>query len=409
MLSTYWNKIIAQGVTPGMRDGQVKKIRLINGICAYAAIIFLGFTIAYAFTDLSATFYESLVAMVLYLITIAFNRLGLVDIARAFFLIFNAILFSYFAIAHGESDGAEYLLFCSSVASMLFFESFLSVSTFFLVNVGIFFLVKYLFNHIEPFAKHAGADLYIENHLFTFLGLFMIVYFFKRENKRKELELAEQNEVLKQEKDKSERLLLNILPKDVAEELKEFGEVRPRHFDKVAVLFTDFKSFTQIASELSAEELVSDLNACFTAFDEIVKRHQVEKIKTIGDSYMCAYGLSEDGDVDIGVMIEVAKEMTAYMKGVKMTKQTSNLPYYEMRIGIHVGPVVAGIVGASKFAYDIWGDTVNIASRIESSCEIDKINISGAVYDLVKDRFHCESRGKIEIKNGGEIEMYFVS
>lgn len=400
--------MISIGVKEDMSDRLVKRIRLLNGISLYAAIVFLGFSLAYIDLSFSATFYESSVAMFLYLTTILINKLGSYHFARVFFILFNAILFSYFAVAHGEADGAEYLLFCSSVGSMLFFERFSTISFFFLFNIAAFWLAKYLFGVVEPFAAAAGDNLYIENHVFTFLGLFMIVYFFKAENQRKERELADKNKILSLEKAKSDGLLLNILPADIAEELKESGKIKPRHFEEVAVLFTDFKSFTKVSETMSAEDLVAELNSCFTAFDIIISKYEIEKIKTIGDSYMCALGLRKESNFDPSQIIMAAIEMQQHIDKIRTQNIKANKPYFEMRLGIHSGPVVAGIVGQDKFAYDIWGDTVNIASRMESVCEVDKINISHQLYNLIKDKFICTSRGNISIKNKGEISMYFV-
>lgn len=356
----------------------------------------------------SAIFYESIVAVVLYMLTIFINKLGLYNIARTFFILFNALLFSYFAVAHGEADGAEYLLFCSSVASMLFFERFSTISFFFLFNVAAFWVAKYLFDHVTPFAASAGANLYIENHVFTFLGLFMIVYFFKSENQRKEHQLVDKNEILTQEMNKSEKLLLNILPEDVAEEMKENGMIKPRHFDQVCVLFTDFKSFTQISESMTPEDLVNELDNYFTAFDKIISNYGIEKIKTIGDSYMCAYGLNKS-EFKPEKIIQASIELQQHIVDVRKKNIRDNKPFFEMRVGIHVGAVVAGIVGKKKFAYDIWGDTVNIASRLESACEVGKINISENLYLLVKDHFQCQPRGNIMMRNRGVLSMYFVN
>ncbi|MFT6808816.1 MAG: class 3 adenylate cyclase [Saprospiraceae bacterium] len=391
-----------------MSDWVIRRTRLLNGICFFAAIIFFGFSIAYVDMTFSAIFYESIVAVVLYMLTIFINKLGLYNIARTFFILFNALLFSYFAVAHGEADGAEYLLFCSSVASMLFFERFSTISFFFLFNVAAFWVAKYLFDHVTPFAASAGANLYIENHVFTFLGLFMIVYFFKSENQRKEHQLVDKNEILTQEMNKSEKLLLNILPEDVAEEMKENGMIKPRHFDQVCVLFTDFKSFTQISESMTPEDLVNELDNYFTAFDKIISNYGIEKIKTIGDSYMCAYGLNKS-EFKPEKIIQASIELQQHIVDVRKKNIRDNKPFFEMRVGIHVGAVVAGIVGKKKFAYDIWGDTVNIASRLESACEVGKINISENLYLLVKDHFQCQPRGNIMMRNRGVLSMYFVN
>lgn len=213
---------------------------------------------------------------------------------------------------------------------------------------------------------------------------------------------------IRKEKERSEELLLNILPSEVAEELKQKGYCEAKLFNAVTVLFTDFKNFTLISEKLSPNELVNEINLCYSAFDSIISRYVIEKIKTIGDSYMCASGIPVGNTAHAVDVIHAAFEMLDFMNRIKEKRREEGKPFFEIRIGCHTGPVVAGIVGIKKFAYDIWGDTVNIASRMESSGEEGKINISGTTYSLVKDKFHCIHRGKIEVKNKGGIDMYFV-
>lgn len=221
-------------------------------------------------------------------------------------------------------------------------------------------------------------------------------------------ELAEKNEIIEAERKRSDELLLNILPATTAEELKSKGAAAAKYYENVTVLFTDFKSFTQIAEQLSATELVAELDVCFKAFDNIVEKNGVEKIKTIGDAYMCVAGLPNENPKHAYAALYTALEMQAFMKQYNQQRKSQDKPILEMRVGLHSGAVVAGVVGNKKFAYDIWGDTVNIAARMESASEIGKVNISQMVYDFVKNDFICEPRGKILAKNKGEIEMYFV-
>jgi adenylate cyclase len=176
----------------------------------------------------------------------------------------------------------------------------------------------------------------------------------------------------------------------------------------VSVLFTDFKGFTSIAEKLSPEELVEELNQCFLEFDHIIDRHNLEKIKTIGDAYMCAGGIPVKNTTNPMDVVKAGLEIKEYMESLKKEKEARGEGYWEIRIGIHTGPVIAGVVGKNKFAYDIWGDAVNVASRMESSGIPGLVNISGATYDLVKDHFKCNHRGKISAKNKGEIDMYIV-
>jgi len=222
-------------------------------------------------------------------------------------------------------------------------------------------------------------------------------------------ELVEKNKIINKEKERSDNLLLNILPEEVAEELKEKGNADAKMFDDVTVMFTDFKGFTSIAEKLSAKDLVGEINYCFSAFDNIIHKYGIEKIKTIGDAYMAAGGLPVVNKTHAKDVVKAAIEINSFMDEHKQQRIREGKEIFEIRIGIHTGPVVAGIVGIKKFAYDIWGDTVNLASRMESSGEAGKVNISGSTYELVKNDFTCTYRGKIQAKNKGEIDMYFVS
>ena len=221
-------------------------------------------------------------------------------------------------------------------------------------------------------------------------------------------ELVNKNEIIAREQEKSEKLLLNILPLETANELKEKGFAIPKHYDLASVLFTDFKGFTNIAEKMTPHEVIEQLNTCFLAFDEICEKYNLEKIKTIGDSYMCAGGIPVANTSNPIDAVKAALEMQQWMLAWKMQKEANDLPAWEIRLGIHSGEVIAGVVGKNKFAYDIWGDTVNLASRMESSGEIGKVNISGTTYELVKHKFQCVYRGAIKAKNKGDVEMYFV-
>jgi class 3 adenylate cyclase len=216
------------------------------------------------------------------------------------------------------------------------------------------------------------------------------------------------NKILDQQKEQIETLVLNILPSEVAQELKVHGYAKPKYFDHVSVLFTDFKGFTKIADELSPHEVVTELNECFIAFDEIIGRYGLEKIKTIGDSYMCAGGIPTPNDDHPVKMVKAGLEIREYIRKRNEIRSSMGLPAWELRIGIHVGPIVAGVVGRKKYAYDIWGSTVNIASRMESNGEAGTVNVSAATYEFIKEQYHCTYRGKIYAKNIGEIDMYFV-
>ena len=216
------------------------------------------------------------------------------------------------------------------------------------------------------------------------------------------------NRMLDSQNAEIESLLLNILPEEVAKELQKTGNSTPRYYEKASVLFTDFKGFSSLADDLSPQEVVSELNECFVAFDEIIGKYELEKIKTIGDSYMCAGGIPTPDDGHVLKIIRASLEIQDFVIRRNNDRISRNLPPWDIRIGVNTGPLVAGVVGRKKYAYDIWGGTVNVASRMESSGEPGRVNISAATYELVKEKFTCTYRGRIYAKNIGEIDMYFV-
>jgi len=212
--------------------------------------------------------------------------------------------------------------------------------------------------------------------------------------------------LLSVEKKKSEDLLLNILPAEVAEELKEKGAANAKQFDDVTVLFTDFVNFTQAVEHMTPQQLIGELHICFKAFDEITNKYNIEKIKTIGDAYLAVAGLPTADPNHAEKIVRVAIEINAFMQDRLVELGVRTFP---VRIGIHSGSVIAGIVGVKKFSYDIWGDTVNTAARMEQNCDAGKINISQTTYELVKDKFSCVYRGEIDAKNKGSLKMYYIS
>lgn len=233
--------------------------------------------------------------------------------------------------------------------------------------------------------------------------------FARRTSRRLEVQnrkIQAQKSQIEEERQKSDRLLVNILPEEIAEELKTHGYANPRFYEAATVLFTDFLNFTRLSSQLSPEQLLAELDECFLAFDEISDKHRLEKIKTIGDAYMCAGGLPVPNDTHAVDAVSAALEMAAWLE--RRNREKPNVVLREMRIGVHTGPVVAGVVGKNKFAYDIWGDAVNLAARLEELGEPGRINVSGATCEAVKHRFSFSYRGKKEVHNKGLVDMYFI-
>jgi class 3 adenylate cyclase/predicted metal-dependent HD superfamily phosphohydrolase len=220
-------------------------------------------------------------------------------------------------------------------------------------------------------------------------------------------EIEKQKELLEKEKEKSELLLRNILPQETAAELITKGRASARSYSMASVMFTDFKGFTKIAEKMRPKELIEQLDMFFGKFDEIIEKYSLEKIKTIGDSYMCAGGLpirNQSNPIDI---VMAAMEIQNFIEDYNAQQNERDFKW-ELRIGINTGELIAGVIGKKRFAYDIWGDTVNVANRLETAGEPGKINVSGSTYEYIKDFFVCKKRGKIAVKNKGEIEMYYV-
>ncbi len=211
--------------------------------------------------------------------------------------------------------------------------------------------------------------------------------------------VIQRNKVNKERK-RSDELLLNILPSDVAEELKSTGSAEAKQYNHVTVLFTDFVNFTRISDQLGPQELVKEIHRNFTAYDKIIDKNGLEKIKTIGDAYMAVCGLPKEDPNHAAKVVAAALDIKEWMR--------ENSGAFQVRIGVNSGPVVAGIVGVKKYAYDIWGDTVNLAARMEQNSEPGKINVSQNTYKLLHDKYTFTHRGKLSAKGKGEVEMYFV-
>jgi adenylate cyclase len=241
------------------------------------------------------------------------------------------------------------------------------------------------------------AGIILISVLLLGFGLYRRYYYIKKTNK-----------IIEEERNRSDDLLLNILPAETAVELKQNGKVQAKKFDSVTVLFTDFKEFTNYSEQLSPEKLVESIDFYFSKFDEIMEKYGLEKIKTVGDAYMCAGGLPFITQDHAHRMVKAAFEIVEFVKSIQAHNEENVAPF-DVRIGVNTGPVIAGVVGTKKFAYDIWGDTVNIAARMESNGEAGKINISQDTYELVKDSFDCQFRGEVEVRNKGKMKMYFVN
>jgi class 3 adenylate cyclase len=274
------------------------------------------------------------------------------------------------------------------------------------IAIGVMYHNGYYFqSEINPKYVHS---LFISSQAGLILIIFVISSVMENAYIRSLNVLDEKNKAIQEEKERSDELLRNILPEEVMIELKQTGRTTARNYDLVTVMFVDIKDFTLISNDLAPEDLVTSIDRYFETFDMIVDSHDIEKIKTVGDAYLCAAGLPVPNTKNPVEMVDVALKFLQAVEQLKQERKLEDKTIFDIRIGIHSGPVVAGVVGTKKFAYDIWGDAVNTAARMQQNGTEGKINISGTTYELVKHRFHCTHRGRIEAKNKGLVDMYFV-
>lgn len=328
----------------------------------------------------------------------------------------NIILFALFAnpiamqwLTGGILKGDIFIFwaFLSPLTALIFRE--IKKAHFLMVLVVVSIILMGVFNeYLEQWGVYVDKDkklwLRIVNlSIGSVITYAALQYFVKNiENKKRIIDKQEQ---------RTDELLLNILPGHVAEQLKTSGTTSPALYEGATIIFTDFKDFTQYSELFTPEELIDELARCFEAFDEIVIRHGLEKIKTMGDAYMCVAGISQDKEsvvYNAERSILAGMEMAEYIRALKAEKLKEGKAYWHVRVGVHTGDVVAGVVGKKKFVFDIWGDAVNVANRLQTCSEEGRVNISATTYHLVKDYFHCSPRGQIAVKNKGEMDMYFV-
>ena len=277
---------------------------------------------------------------------------------------------------------------------------FSSISTFFIVGFS------------KGMSFNTAHEMYSLNDLiatFVVTSVFVILMNHVRiHNWRNSRKIVEQREELNRDKIKIDNLLLNILPASIAKELKENGVVQPVYYESATIVFTDFVGFTRISEKLKPAELVAELDKLFSIFDHVMDKYSLEKLKTIGDGYMFAGGVPAANKNSAMKCVLAAIEIQEQMKLVNEEKVKMGMPVFELRIGVNTGPLMAGVVGKKKFGYDVWGDSVNLASRMESSGKAGRVNISHSTYESVKDYFETEARGEVFAKNKGAIAMYFV-
>jgi guanylate cyclase len=298
-----------------------------------------------------------------------------------------AILCPLGALAFQNSKTAVYWLF-----------------VFIIFMIVVFFLENKLAINETQLPDKLVSVLFALNISGVTLLVFYLLRYFVSQSERVKQQLKHEQAMLEIEQEKSEKLLLNILPTSIAQRLKAGEKVIADEYDKAVILFADIVEFTSISQHIAPQRLVENLNNIFTHFDQLVEKYDLEKIKTIGDAYMVASGLNGIHDEQVRNMADLALSMARDIQNFSLDGHTK----CDLRIGIHIGSVTAGVIGSKKFSYDVWGDAVNTASRMESSGEAGKIQVSEEFYNYIKDDYDCLHRGKMEIKGKGQMDLYFL-
>jgi len=362
------------------------------------------YNLIYISLGYSSVILSSVLSIVVTLINLAIFKLS------GNFKVFGAsqliIILFFGLITHGilggfvDSSGLALCAILPAIGALLFSSVRTARILFVLYCLGLIVLGLYEAQSLDvPYRMPRWLSLtfFVTNFIFISVIIYFIIESFHSRMIATQLSLEK-------EKEKSDSLLHNILPAEIIEELKETGHSKARLFNHVTVLFSDFVNFTSISEHLAPEELVSEIDFCFKAFDQIMERNGMEKIKTIGDAYLAVCGMPIENEFHARNTVRAGIEILDF---IKQRKKEGGV--FDVRIGINTGSLVAGIVGVKKFAYDIWGDTVNTASRMEQNSGIGRINVSGCTYELIKNDFECTYRGKIEAKHKGMIDMYFVN
>ena len=394
-LDKWINKIIGDPLHFSLEQRLFNILTLLNGILnIFGTLGVVG--IDYFYWILGLNTISGLLLIFFYSLSRFYN------IYKSLFWPLNLLLLLYLSVDWflnaGSLGGNQYYFITAIVISITLLSKERPYLVFGLYGFVVFFLffIEYYFPDfiLGEMKRNERITDMGENFLFSIMLTGYLVYLLKMN--------------LEEERHKSDRLLKAILPEKVADELKTTLKVKPLKYETASVLFTDFTGFTKIAEQIPAEELVDKLDFCFRAFDEIIERNQLLRIKTIGDSYMAVSGLPIENPDHAKLAVRAGLEIRDFIHTHKNKQEESGHLFWDIRVGIHSGSVVAGVIGHTKFAYDIWGDTVNTASRIESVCAPGYVNVSKEIFEATKDFFHFETRGKIEVKSKGPIDLYFV-
>ena len=388
---------VREGLAPG--KAKIETIRMAMPIIAGTVHTFQG--LVYVATGLNGFVWSSVVSVAIFGVCILLLRYGQPKLAMMLAYAEVAVHVAAIQVVLGSGAGYVFYYFALVAVPFLVFrpeERLTRAVCVVYPCVATPILERY--GHTHPALVKVDADIldifYMSNVAGTLFAVLMVVWYFQAASNRAEAEIEA-------ERQRSERLLLNILPAPIAARLKAGEGTIVDHFPVVTVLFADIVGFTALTARISSGELIALLNDVFSAFDRLAEKHGIEKIKTIGDAYMVVAGLPEPLADNAAVMARMALEMVEALEASPAGKQG-----LRVRIGLHTGPVVAGVIGVKKFAYDLWGDTVNTASRMESHGEPGRVHVSHAVRELLGDRFRGTDRGMISVKGKGEMRTWFL-
>lgn len=384
---------------------EVRRIKLTNQGAALIVFFTIGFNVLYALYDfrgLSPAIYFNTFSIAVYLVVLSLNYKSRYLLAKTVMMAMGTSQLLILCWLLGFECGLNMFYFVTTFYCVMIFSETEKVPLFGLIFVSIiFYLLTYFLFSSGPGVLNPATALLVVIHVSSFLGTFIIigvfVWLFYNDVQRAE-------KLLEREHERSESLLQNILPKAVIARLKGGESTIADRYTNVTVVFSDIVDFTRLSTLLAPKDLVAKLNQIFSRFDELVDIYGLEKIKTIGDAYMVVCGLPEPRHDHVEVAAEFAMRMQDEVKKIKNEEGRE----FNVRIGIHTGPAVAGVIGTKKFAYDVWGDTVNTASRMESHGIPGEIQVSSDSYHLLKDKFTFESRGAVDIKGKGQMHTYLL-
>lgn len=345
----------------------------------------------------------SIITTILNILVFYFSKnYNLFKITQLIILVFFGFLNHIVLGGFVDSSGVGLCTILAAMGGLIFMDVRTARFFFLLFILGIIGVGIWEFTIIDrPFQMPRQLSLVF--FVLNFIFISAIVYFIVESAFIKSKVFQQQ---LEQEKAKTESLLLNILPGEIALELKNSGWTKARGYASATVVFSDIIGFSSTSRYLTPGKLVEELGLYFGAFDDLMEKYGLEKIKTIGDAYMFVGGIPNESNTHATDAVRAALEMQSEVERIRNSGQVS-FPF-ALRVGVHSGPIVAGVVGKKKFVYDVWGETVNLAARMEQKGEAGKVNISESTYYLIQNNFTCTPRGKISAKNVGDIEMYFV-